>query len=880
MASKRQELNEIKDLLNQIEAQYKLLGATSPFNNKNAKDFLGNIDVLTDSLREARDAVNELDDGAADVYRSWQAITNEVSKTNSSYNKGLSELSKITKISKDIKDYQNGLNDLSSKQIRQKQKQLETSRQELVIQKQSLEDQNKTLGNTARDLALKLKNETLINNITGALDKQNGLFQSQLQLTEDILNHQEKVERSMGVMGGVMRGISKIRMLNGLIDSEQILEHTQNQIKALPEGTSKWKMSLVGVSAITKNISSQFIDGILNPANLITSAMGLLGNAIRMIDKGAGEMAKSMNITYSEALNVRETLTGIANATYDTNINTKDLQESLLHVNSTLGIRANINSNDLVTMTKMREMAGFTNDETYGLYQSSVLNNQTLEKTNQSLLGSVRAYNAKNKLAINEKEIMKEVSKMAASLKLSLGNNAGKMAEAASQAKQFGINLQQASTISQGLLNFEQSIQEELSAELLLGKDLNFERARGLALNGDTAAASAEILKQVGTAKDFGNMNVIQQEAIAKAVGMTKDDLAKSLIDRENLSALSKLDAGLLKDATSAQDAYNKLKSAGYSEAQIQQELGKEGVANLYEQQSIQEEFNKAVEKLQDLFVGVANVLMPVFDVFSGIFSIMGYINGITDGWLGKVLALGVALKGITSIYSGISGFVLKTLGYQTQQVSTAGVQLGLGGKILTTLGFQGAAEAYKEARMKKQNIFTAIGAGLQKTILGSLVAQGFAMIKNIAKGAIVLAQSIATATANIASSAALSFGVGAAIGLAAGAAAYAYFSSIKDGEIDYSKGPVISTGYDQVQIDPKDAAFFNPEKGRVQVGTDLLGNKKGNNQTVVAQSKTDMNETNSLLKQLIIENKRNKTIEMDGRKLNNTTSMSSYRVN
>jgi hypothetical protein len=34
-------------------------------------------------------------------------------------------------------------------------------------------------------------------------------------------------------------------------------------------------------------------------------------------------------------------------------------------------------------------------------------------------------------------------------------------------------------------------------------------------------------------------MNVIQQEAIAKAVGITRDQLADSLIEREALAAMS-----------------------------------------------------------------------------------------------------------------------------------------------------------------------------------------------------------------------------------------------------------------------------------------------------------------------------------------------------
>ena len=49
----------------------------------------------------------------------------------------------------------------------------------------------------------------------------------------------------------------------------------------------------------------------------------------------------------------------------------------------------------------------------------------------------------------------------------------------------------------------ESSIQSEMEAELLTGKDLNLERARAAALNGDAAALAAEISSQIGTSVDF-----------------------------------------------------------------------------------------------------------------------------------------------------------------------------------------------------------------------------------------------------------------------------------------------------------------------------------------------------------------------------------------
>jgi transcriptional regulator len=67
-------------------------------------------------------------------------------------------------------------------------------------------------------------------------------------------------------------------------------------------------------------------------------------------------------------------------------------------------------------------------------------------------------------------------------------------------------------------------------------------------------------------------MNVIQQEALAKSVGMTREDLASSLIERQ---ALSKIGEG---DKTAA-EAYNRLKKQGLSDDEIAARLGDDKLA-------------------------------------------------------------------------------------------------------------------------------------------------------------------------------------------------------------------------------------------------------------------------------------------------------------
>ena len=65
------------------------------------------------------------------------------------------------------------------------------------------------------------------------------------------------------------------------------------------------------------------------------------------------------------------------------------------------------------------------------------------------------------------------------------------------------MEMSQLENIAGGLLDFESSIENELSAELLTGKDLNLERARGLALNNDMAGMAEEINNQIGSSADY-----------------------------------------------------------------------------------------------------------------------------------------------------------------------------------------------------------------------------------------------------------------------------------------------------------------------------------------------------------------------------------------
>ena len=307
-----------------------------------------------------------------------------------------------------------------------------------------------------------------------------------------------------------------------------------------------------------KSMGSSLGKNLTDPAFLITQ----MAEALKIADDGAGDMAKKMNLTYGEALNTRRELGNMAAMSGDVALNTKNLQESYMAVGAALGTNAMLNEKDLTTMTKLVTQAGFQYSELMEIEKLSLSQNKSLEDNTKEILGGAKAYASRKGTIVNEKEVLKEVNKMSASLKLSLGGSATKMAEAVVQAKMFGLTLEQAEKISSSLLQFESSIESELSAELLTGKELNFEKARQLALEGKTAEAAAEVARQVGSSKDFTKMNVIQQEALAKAAGMERDELAQSLIDKEAMVALTGVEG-----ATAKEKFNNLVKEVGMEEA-------------------------------------------------------------------------------------------------------------------------------------------------------------------------------------------------------------------------------------------------------------------------------------------------------------------------
>jgi len=441
-----------------------------------------------------------------------------------------------------------------------------------------------------------------------------------------------KIETKVGIGGKILQGFKKIPVLGDILDVGGAEEAMRS---AAAGGASGFKTMGAGVKALGPSIKAAM--GPLAFISLIVEAVQMLIGAMLDADQQVTDIAHNFNIVKEDAAETRDRFFELSDEAGKFGkiqsgnlLLQKDLVKYNMELNEAMGTSIDLSSN---LGEKGKEIAvQFANaskflklgaDEQKGLMESTAVTGETIDKTKISILGTARLRKLESGILLDERKILKDVLTANNAIKLSVKGGSEGLTNAAFAAAKLGSTLSGVAGISKNLLNFEDSISSELEAELLLGKDLNLEKARQYALEGNIEGVANEINKQVGSSSDYSKMNVIQQEALAKAMGTSREELADMLVKQESLNnlkgtfaALSKEQletmktAGKIDEATfknlsegkaSASEYYESLKKAGLSTEELTTQLGAASLKAL-ESQSAQDKFNDTLEKVKESF--------------------------------------------------------------------------------------------------------------------------------------------------------------------------------------------------------------------------------------------------------------------------------------
>lgn len=316
-----------------------------------------------------------------------------------------------------------------------------------------------------------------------------------------------------------------------------------------------------------------------------------LVKALLQADDKITNLQKAFGITRGTARGISYELERQSIVSGDIFITSKKLNQSFRELSAELGFAADISGQTLETFTNLTQRLGFNTKEATQLTYLARLQGENTETTLNNASKTVSALNRQKGTAINIKTVFSDISNVSAATAVSLGGSVNALAEASTKARQLGLTLGEVDQIASSLLDFQSSIENELAAELMTGKQINLEAARYYALTNQTAKLTEEIGNNQELINAFASDNRLAQDAAAKALGLSREELAKMVMQQQFL-------------ALGAEGFRAKFGEANYEQMQAL---------------SISDKFKATLEKVQEIIGNIGYGLEPIFNLLSSV---------------------------------------------------------------------------------------------------------------------------------------------------------------------------------------------------------------------------------------------------------------------
>lgn len=573
-------------------------------NTKFSKEEIENVKEFNKAFRNVNDEVNNLFSGL-------NSVSDEIKGQVQGYQLANKAVNNLTGVFGKLKDIQDNIKTSNSKDLK-------TLQEKALAEKKNLEQSQRLLKEKATTVGLSEKEVATLANVNGLLEEQEGLYQNIESTLSQVVANEKIIEETTGTLGSLTEGFSEGLKKAGLgaIDTKlglgEALQNTKDMVAAGEGNVSKMEAA----GHLAKQLGSNLMKS-LGPVALIGLAIEQLVTAFKAIDSSSGDTAKELGVSYKEAQGLSSEMNQVASTSDDIMNSTEGLMKAQSSLNAMFGTSVQFSGEMAKEFDSVQKRLKLSDEAMGSFTKLGLLNGDSLKENLNTVNLTLLKQNQQNKTSFSQKQIQESIGKASAATRLQLKGSTEELVKAAVNAKKLGLEIEDLGKTSSALLDFESSIQNEMEAELLTGKELNLEEARRAALNGDNAALAAEMAKQIGTAADFGKMNVLQQESLAKAFGMGREDLAEMLEAQQNQQ---KLQAAGFENLNKAQEEYNRMVAEGATQSQLDARFKDEALKTQLESISQQEKLSAITGRLQELFIGLMEPLMPIFDIFMDIF--------------------------------------------------------------------------------------------------------------------------------------------------------------------------------------------------------------------------------------------------------------------
>lgn len=329
-------------------------------------------------------------------------------------------------------------------------------------------------------------------------------------------------------------------------------------------------------------------------------------------DKLISKIVKDMGITRSEAAGLARDTQVMSRELGASSVYAEQLLESANKIREGLGgidIAARIRSGNLTarelvkTGAVLSDKFDMSGEEIGGLALTGIMFNKTLTQTT-----NIATNMAKGVRSV--KDTLKDVANIPAKISAGFSGNIAQLIAMVNKAKLLGTSVESIRNMSENLLEIETSVAKQFEAQVLTGRQMDFDKARYYSLMGRDDLAFQETLSQVGSLKQFKQFTPIAQKSIAEAAGFDVEEMSRILGRQELIQKL-----GISKEE------FDSMLQRGENITALIEKRKQDGLVSeedYNELRKLSEEYDSTtiLEKLKRMAITLGNALSLLFEPF------------------------------------------------------------------------------------------------------------------------------------------------------------------------------------------------------------------------------------------------------------------------